>query len=135
MGFWRGKRNGTKYGAERVELPSGESFPSKLEAAVYEILRLRERAGEISEIKRQDSVSLGFGLRWKVDFSFTVNATGARQWAEAKGVWDRQAKRNLKMWDAGAGPGPLEIWQGSYRAPKLVETVTPTATLCPHCGR
>lgn len=115
----------SKYGAKSVILPTGEAFPSQLEAAVYQILLLRVRAGEIRDVKRQATVHLGFGLKWKVDFSFTVVANNLETWCEAKGMWDRQAKRNLKMWTGGAGPGPLEIWQGSWKRPIHVKTVVP----------
>lgn len=139
MSAWKNKfARGSKYGAQPVTLPTGEAFPSKLEAAVYGLLKLRERAGEIIDIKRQASVALGFGLRWKVDFTFQDAKTGRQVWAEAKGAWDRQARRNLKMWEGGAGPGPLEVWQGDYRKPVLVRVVTPAQTPqdarhCPGC--
>lgn len=105
-----------KFGAVRT----ADGFPSKLEAAVFQVLCLRERAGEIREIQRQARVDLGFGIAWKVDFRFTDTKTGEWVWAEAKGKWERDAALKLRMWENGAGPGDLEIWQGSYRNPVLV---------------
>jgi hypothetical protein len=110
----------SKYGAVK----SGD-FPSKLEASVYQVLCLRERAGEIRDIKRQATVNLYGRLRWKVDFKFTLVATGEPVWAEAKGVWTRDAKMKLNLWRDGMGLGKLEIWMGHYLSPKLVEVVIP----------
>ena len=44
--------NRTKYGNHRTEI-DGVAFDSKGEAAHWQVLKLRERAGEISELKRQ----------------------------------------------------------------------------------
>jgi hypothetical protein len=110
-----------KYGATRT----ADGFPSKLEAAVYQILCLRERAGEIKDIRRQHCVDLGYDIRWKVDFSFTECATGETVWAEAKGQWTADASIKLRMWKNGRGPGKLEIWRGDYRRPQLVEVIEP----------
>lgn len=118
----RCKRN--KYGAVRT----GDGFPSKLEAAVHQILLLREKAGEIQAIKRQASVDLGFGIRWKVDFCFIQCASGDVCYAEAKGRWTADAALKLRMWRNGAIQAPLEIWQGNYRKPELVEIVKPRQT-------
>lgn len=112
--------HGNKFRAIRTN-----GFSSKLESAVYEILKLREKAGEISDIQQQASVDLGFDIRWKVDYSFTVRETGKRFWAEAKGIETDRYRICLKLWRGGQGPGPLEIWKGSYQKPKLVEIIYP----------
>lgn len=111
---------GNKYGAIRTN-----GFGSKLEAAVHLILKAREQAGEIKDIRQQDSVDLGFKIRWKVDFSFTDRKTGRRVWAEAKGVRTERYLMCLKLWAGGQGPGPLEIYEGRYSAPRLVKTIVP----------
>lgn len=112
------KRN--KYGAQPTD-----GFPSKLEAAVFQMLCFREKAGEIRDIQRQAHVDLGFGITWKVDFSAHHVATKQTFWVEAKGAWTEAALLKLRMWRNGAGPGPLEVWKGNYRKPELVETVYP----------
>ena len=47
-----GRRFGAKYGNTKVEV-DGMPFDSKREAARYRELRLLERAGEISDLRRQ----------------------------------------------------------------------------------
>lgn len=113
----KSKRN--KFGAV-----STDSFPSKLEKAVYEILMLRQAAGEIRELKRYPSVRLTRRIRWKVDFSFVVVATGELTFCESKGSWTADAGLKLTLWRERA-PGNLEVWQGDYRSPRLVEVVIP----------
>lgn len=100
-------------------------FASKLESAVYELLLLRQKAGEIKNIKKQHSVDLGLGVRWKVDFSFELVETGERIWCEAKGIEGEGYRLKRTMWKNGAGPGPLEIWKGSHARPRLIETIIP----------
>lgn len=114
-------KTGNKYGALRTD----DGFPSKLEKAVYEILCLRERAGEIRDIKRQATVHLYGRLKWKVDFSFTVVETGETVWAEAKGKWTEDARIKLNLWRDGLGPGKLELWEGKYQRPILKDVVIP----------
>ena len=115
----------SKYRAIRTN-----GFSSKLENAVYQILKLREKAGEISDIRQQDCVDLGFGIRWKVDFSFFMkNVTdkffGKRVYVEAKGVKTERYRMCLKLWEGGQGPGPLEIWEGHYLKPMIKQIIIP----------
>lgn len=98
-------------------------FASKLEAEVYKILKMRERAGEISDIKKQQRVDLTCGISWRVDFSFFDKATKKRTYAEAKGMAGERYRLCRKLWKGGHGPGKLEIWKGSYKSPKLAEIV------------
>lgn len=121
MSAWNRFRTKNKFGAKRT----ADGFPSMLERAVYHVLLLREKAGEIRDIRRQHCVDLGLGVRWKVDFSFEVVATGLRRFAEAKGLEDAGYKIKKRMWKNGAGIGELEIWKGSWRRPALAETVIP----------
>jgi hypothetical protein len=143
MGYdWPPKKNWPKrhkYGAEIKRSGPHEPSGSKLERAVYGILILRERAGEIKDIRCQASVTLGTEvvtnfvtgktrtktIRWKVDFAFTVVKTGVRTWCEAKGMESALYRKQLRLWREGAGPGPLEIWKGSYRRPTQTDLVTP----------
>lgn len=115
---WRRGKN--KYGAV-----STGSFPSKLEAAVYQILLLRERSGEVKEIRRQHVVSLTEAkINYKVDFSCTLTSTGETLFVEAKGYATDVWNLKKRLWEY-YGPGKLEIWCGDYRRPFLKETVIP----------
>jgi hypothetical protein len=113
-------KKANKYGAVR-----SNGFGSKLESAVYQNLLLREKAKEISSIKQQHGVDLGFGISWKVDFSYFDLISWQRIWVEAKGVKTERYRMCLKLWEGGQGPGPLEIWEGSYKQPKLIKIVIP----------
>lgn len=114
------KRTSNKYGAKK----SGD-FPSKLEASVYQLLLLREKAKEISEIKRQVRVELTDAcIATKVDFSFTENSTGQTVFCEAKGVETERWNLIKRLWRF-YGAGPLEIFKGTYMRPQLVETIIP----------
>lgn len=99
-------------------------FASKLEAAVYDQLVLRMKAGEISRIECQDVVDLGLGIKWKIDFK-CKKPNGEAFWVEAKGYETREYRMKLKMWKCGGGKGVLEIYKGTHLRPVLVETVTP----------
>ena len=109
-----------KFGAIR-----SNGYGSKLENAVYQILLLREKSGEIKDIRKQHLVDLGYRIFWKVDFSFLEISTDERVWAEAKGIETERYRICLKLWRYGNGPGKLEIWKGSYQRPTLDEIVIP----------
>lgn len=53
-----GAKMGNKYGARKVRLPDGQVFDSSKEAQRYGTLRLLERAGKISGLRRQVSYEL-----------------------------------------------------------------------------
>ena len=114
----------SKYRAKRT----ADGFPSKLEASVYQMLLLREKAGEIKNIRRQHAVQFACGPRWKVDFSFTDCATGETVYCEAKGA-ELETYRLKKRMYAGCpvleSAGKLEIWKGTYARPVLVEEIKP----------
>ncbi len=102
-------------------------FSSKLENAVHDILKLRERAGEISEIKCQQQVVLQDGskdvrITWRVDFSYVDNKTRQTVFVEAKGIETNDYKLKLKMWKFNP-PAPLEIYKGTHARPILVERI------------
>lgn len=112
------KRN--KFGTKKT----ADGFPSKLEASVYALLLLREKNGEISNIRRQHVVLLTKAdIKSIVDFSYE-DKQGSTVWVEAKGfatdVWNIK-KRLWRYY----GPGPLEIWKGNYMNPSLNEVIVP----------
>lgn len=108
---------------------TANGFDSKLEEAVYNILLMRERNGEIKDIRRQHTIVLQEGKRttrivWKCDFSFTDIKTGKTVFAEAKGFQDRVYLLKLKMFRAKP-QGRLEIYKGTYQRPFLAEVIEP----------
>lgn len=128
MGLW-GRKG--KFNARKTTV-DGITFASALEAAVYDNLKLRAGLGEIKDIQLQDSVRLkekceacGDGpVNYKVDFSAVDVETGDKFWIEAKGVKTRTYKKRERLWRE-QGPGRLEVWQGSWRCPRLVEVIIP----------
>lgn len=103
----------------------GYSFASKLEAALYGILKLRMKAGEIESIQCQDHVYLtNARIGYIPDFKCLDAKTKEYFWAEAKGYPNDTWPIKKKLW-AFYGPGRLEIWQGSYQNIKLTETIIP----------
>lgn len=104
---------------------AGRSFASKLEASVYALLLLREKAGEIKEIECQVQVALSAaGIIYKPDFRFVRTSDGKACFAEAKGFETPEWRIKLRLWKV-YGAGPLEIWKGSAASPKLIETIIP----------
>lgn len=116
------KRN--KYGAERVVL-DGVGVPSKLEAAVMAEYKLRQKAGEIRELKHYETVELTLAkLKYKTDGSYVDCVTGVKCFIEAKGAECYPWKTYRRLWPF-YGPGPLDIWRGSYKNYELEEVIVP----------
>jgi hypothetical protein len=119
------KQKRQKFGAVRVKTP-GQTFDSKLEHAVFQILKLRERAGEIKNIRSQVTLRLTLAkIGYRADFTFEDCKTGDTVACEAKGdypnaIWDLK-KRLYKFY----GKFKLEIWKGLHTNPQLVEVITP----------
>lgn len=113
-----------KYKAQRTM--RGElSFPSKLEAAVYDILNLMEKNGLISELELQPSVKLTNALiGYKPDFKYLNHETNDYEWVEAKGTETDGYRLRKKLWK-WYGPGKLIIYKGTYRSPRVVEVINP----------
>ena len=100
-----------------------DGMASKLEAAVRQILFLREKAGEIRDIKSQCRVELTLAcIATKVDFCFTDCSTGETVYAEAKGFETDRWKIIKRLWRF-YGPAKMEIWTGSYSNPKMTEEI------------
>lgn len=125
------KRNmtaGADYGAKKVE-HAGRSFASKFEAAVFDILSFREKAGEIRNLRCQVRVALTDAkIVYIPDFGFEYVETGLPGFAEAKGFETEKWRLKLRLWRC-YGPGPLEIYRGSYTRVRLDETVIPQPQL------
>lgn len=116
----------TKYNSTRTRTRDGHSFASKLEAAVWEILKAKQEAGEISDLRCQHHVSLTLAdVKMIPDFSAINTKTGERWFFEAKGAETPEWRIKRRLWAGGYGPGPLEVWSGSYKYPSLKETIYP----------
>jgi len=128
------KKKQDRYGVQKFEA-YGESFRSKLEFAVRNLLKMREAAGEIEMLNREDHVRLGPArFLYIPDFKCRDIKTNEIFWVEAKGKETETWRRNYRLWKIH-GPGRLEIWKGNAAAPKLVEILIPRADVCPSCGR
>lgn len=126
------KRKGAeaKMGNERVSL-DGYSFGSKLEAAVYQLLKIRIKAGEIKLIQVQDHVYLSDArIGYVADFKCTL-VDDRFLWVEAKGYANDRWPMKKKLYKF-YGPGPLEIWTGTWQRPVLTETIIPKSPK-PYC--
>ena len=109
-----------KYRAQKVKNEFG-NFASKLEAAVYALLKLREEQGDICGLKCQVQIELTKAkIVYKPDFAFIENGIAA--YAEAKGFETQSWRLKKRLWKY-YGPGPLYIYSGSYDRPCLVETI------------
>lgn len=114
------KKSANKYNAIRT----ASGFGSKLESAVYQILLLRQKSGEIKDIRQQVSVELSAAkICYKIDFSYE-KLEGGLVFVEAKGVVTERWRIAEKLWRF-YGPAPIEIWKGSYQKLRLVEIVVP----------
>lgn len=113
-----------KYNPESTKI-DGHFCASKLEASVGQILHLREKAKVINDIRYQVQTWLTDArIGWKVDFSFWERSDEQRVYCEAKGIETSDYRIKLKLWRV-YGPGPLEIWKGTYQNPQLVEVIYP----------
>lgn len=93
--FRKGFRN--KYGAKKTVV-GDIKFDSKKEAARWMDLQLLERAGEISDLKRQVKVELmgqhrplytRTGRKMKLTFDYSYIEDGCVIYEDCKGVWTR----------------------------------------------
>lgn len=97
----RPRKPRSKYGAVAVVI-DGQHFDSMAEAKRWETLRLHERIGEISNLRRQvrypltvNSILVG---HYKADFVYVEN--GAEVIEESKGFFDTAAKLRIRLFEA-----------------------------------
>lgn len=114
-------KKGPKYKSEAVK--NDKYFPSKFEAAVYQILYLRQKSGEFDEIERQVQIELTAGITHKVDFVAKKNGKRVLL-IEAKGFEDNAWLLKKKLYKKFTKI-PLEIWKGSHSKPFLSEVILP----------
>ncbi len=124
-----------KYGNHKVS-HAGHSFGSKLESATFDILKLMEKAGAITDIKCQVSVYLTDArIQYIADFMATDCTTGQPLYYEAKGFSTAVWAIKKRLWKV-YGPAPLFIFTGSHLSPKMTEEIYPKKELstCTKCG-
>ncbi|MCM2293054.1 DUF1064 domain-containing protein [Allorhizobium sp. BGMRC 0089] len=85
----REKKRGNKFGAKRTTV-DGITFDSKAEAAFYETLKLRQRAGEVENVEMQCPYALTINgaliATYRADFVFWDVLQGRRRVIDVKGV-------------------------------------------------
>lgn len=117
-----------RFGTSKYKAKPADGFASKLEKAVYVMLRDRETLKMISDLKRQQTVVLldnsdkSKRITWKIDFSYINKETCLVEYLEAKGFKTNDYLLKLKLYRANP-PAPLEIWGGSWRRPKFIERI------------
>jgi len=100
----------------------GYNFSSKLEARVYESLKLRVAAGELFDLECQVTVRLTRArLRWVIDFK-AKDADGNDLYFEAKGLEFPRWKLLVKLWPY-YGPSKLEVWM-SAGGDRIMQTLS-----------
>lgn len=120
--MWNRGKN--KYGSTRVS-HAGFSFASKLEAAVYDMLKERELAGEIKIEQMQAQVKLTKAeIIYKPDFKCSYTASGIDFFVEAKGLETDVWRIKRRLW-IHYGPSSLYVYKGSHKRLRLHEVLEP----------
>lgn len=99
----------------------GISFQSSIEARAYQILKLWERAGAISDLRMQPAFTLQERFRdnsgrtiraitYSADFRFFDNATRKLRFVDAKGMVTQAFKKSIKMLKDKHPDVDIEIW-------------------------
>jgi len=110
-----------KYRATRTD-----GFPSRLEAAVFDLLNMLLNAGKIIRIRQQHRIDFPCGIGWKVDFSCD-RPDGSTYLVEAKGFETSDyilKKRMYARCPCLTAPSHLEIFKGSYAKPRVAEVIS-----------
>lgn len=117
--------NDEKYRNEKAIRPGGLSFASKLEAGLYDYLRLCEMNEEIKIEEIQSSVKLTKAqIRCIPDFRIWDNELKCQVWCEAKGFETERWIIIKRLWEF-YGPGPLRIFKGTHKSIYLDEVIIP----------
>lgn len=117
-------RRAHKYKASIGVSDDGKVRGSKLERAVYAVLMLMERAGEILNIRTQQEIELFPGQTHKIDFVVFDKKRNSDIFVEAKGFKDPTWAEKKKAYKAFS-PLPLQIWEGDYKYPTVTEEIPP----------
>lgn len=101
-----------KYNAKKTEV-DGIVFDSKLEASRWEVLQLRLKAGQISELERQIAFDLHAGVKirigmYRADFQY-LNANGEKIIEDTKGVETALFRWKKKHFEIEYAPQVIKI--------------------------
>lgn len=111
-----------KYGAQPATL-DGRRFASTAERDYAAELHLRQRAGEIADLREQHQVALTDArIAYRPDFSFLER--GRRIFVDVKGVETPRFKVIAALWSV-YGPGPLRIVKRQRRAFVIAREILP----------
>lgn len=115
----------SKYNEQKSVRPGGLSFASKLEGAVYDMLYMKEKTGQIQINKIQAHVYLTDARILCIpDFLTTNLETGEQEYVEAKGFSTDRFLMIKKLWQY-YGPAKLLIYKGTYKNIFLAEEIIP----------
>lgn len=110
-----------KFNSRKVNL-DGYSFASKLEAAVYGMLKIREIQSQIKILQVQCHIYLTDArILYIADFK-CEGPDKVEFYVEAKGFETDVWRIKRRLWKH-YGPGKLEIWGGTHKRPFLKETL------------
>ena len=126
--MWSNRAKGNKYGNTKTKI-AGHWFDSRSEAALFSLLQLRERAGEIRDLASQPgTIFLSKSrIQYRPDFRYVLVGTEEIEHAEFKGFETGVWRLKRKLW-IDYGPTKLHIWRGSVSSLKLHETIGPGET-------
>lgn len=120
----------SKFGTRKPKYGVKSGCMSRLEMAVNQYLLLRQKNGEIKDLKKQVNIHLTKArILYIPDFEFFDLKQNKTVWAEAKGIETPSWRIKRRLWKAGYGPGNLEIYMGSYKSFKLIETLESDGSL------
>lgn len=118
------KPKANKYGAKKKEV-DGHVFHSQGEAAMYETLKLLERAGEIKILSLQDKVYLTDAqILYKPDFKVFDTKASTEVWIEFKGKETAEWRIKRKLW-LHYGPGILRVFKLKGMRMVMVDEIHP----------
>lgn len=121
-----------KYKAIRT-LVGGKSFPSRLEASVYQTLQTLLKSGKILSLKEYPVVFLTKArISYKVDFLVEYAEPKETVYVEAKGIETGEFLLKKKLWKY-YGPAKLEIWKRAGDSFNITEVI-PSLSKCHICG-
>lgn len=103
------------------KMVDGISFQSSIEARAYQILKLWERAGAISDLRMQSAFTLQERFRdssgktiraitYSADFRFFDNATRRIRYIDAKGMVTQSFLKSIKMMKDKYPDIDVELW-------------------------
>ena len=98
---------GHKYNAQKTKV-DGFTFDSKMEAAYWEMLKLKMRLKIIKHIDVHPVVTLIEGIRWTLDF-IIYYPDGKIEAVDIKGFQTEQFKDRRKLFDVLHPLAPLKV--------------------------